>query len=89
MMLLESVSSARTKLLWSIVGVVGTIIVNVIRVALIVVAIYLYGIEIGGLVHSVIGYILFFAWLGLFFYLFSKREAIATRLHLRVNATTR
>lgn len=80
----EDASSARTKLLWSVFGVIGTIIVNFTRVTIIFVAIYLYGIEIGGFVHFSISYIFFFLWLGVFFYLFSKREAIAMKLRLIV-----
>lgn len=85
----EDASNARTKLLWSIFGVIGTIIVNFTRVTIIFAAIYLYGIEIGSLVHFNISYIFFFLWLGVFFYLFSKREAITTKLRLIVRTPMR
>lgn len=83
---LEETSPLRTKLLWAVFGVIGTIAVNFVRVTLIIVTIYLYGIEIGGIIHFSIGYIFFFMWLGLFFYLFSRKEAIAAKLHLSAPA---
>lgn len=85
-MLFEDASSTRTKLLWSLIGVSGTIVVNFVRVTLIFVIDYLYGAEAGGNVHLSIGYVLFFIWLGLFFYLFSKREAISMKIRLIVRA---
>lgn len=88
-LLFEDPSSTRTKLLWSVLGVIGTIVVNFIRVTLIFVTDYLYGFEAGGNVHFSIGYIFFFIWLGLFFYMFSKREAISMKLRSIVRAPMR
>ena len=75
-LLFENGSNAKTKLLWSVIGIIGTVIVNIIRVALIFLTDYFYGSEAGGRFHYTAGYILFFAWLAFFFFLFSKRQAI-------------
>jgi len=88
-MLFEDTSSTRTKLLWSVFGAIGTIIINLMRITFIFVTDYLYGAEAGGFVHFGMGYIFFFVWLGLFLYLFSKRAAIATKLRVLVRAPMR
>jgi len=77
--MIEESASVRTKLLWSVVGVVGTFVVNVIRVSLIAAVIYYFGYENWGEIHSWIGYALFLLWLAFFFLIFSKREVIRHR----------
>lgn len=78
--MMEDPSSLRTKLLWSVAGIIGTFFINIIRVSLIFVGVYFYGFEIWSKIHSVIGYVLFIVWLAIFFLIFSKRQAILSRL---------
>jgi len=76
-LLLEDRSSnIKAKLSWSLIGILGTFLVNVIRVTLIFITDYYYGSEAGGKLHFSVGYILFFAWLAFFFFVFSRRQAI-------------
>lgn len=79
-MLFDDPSSRRTKLLWSIVGILGNLIVNIIRVIVIFLTVYFYGSDMGGQVHYVIGYTLFITWLIVFFYLFSNRQTIQGKI---------
>jgi len=78
--MIEDSSSPRTKLVWSIAGILGTFIINTIRVSLIFVGVYFYGFAIWSEIHSTIGYILFILWLGIFFLIFSNRQAIRGKL---------
>lgn len=80
--LFEDPSSWKIRLAASIIGVVGTFTLNIGRVTIILLTDYFYGTEAGANVHYVIGYGLFSAWLILFLYVYSKREAIQKRLHL-------
>jgi exosortase/archaeosortase family protein len=80
--LAEEPASLETKTLWSLIGIVGTIILNIIRVVMIFLTDYFYGYEVGGWVHYVIGYVLFIAWITIFVYTFSKRQIISQRLKL-------
>ena len=79
-MMMEESVSVRTKLLWSFGGVVGTFVINIIRVSLISAVIYYFGYERWGEIHSWIGYALFLLWLGFFFVIFSKREVIRNKI---------
>jgi len=81
-LLFEDSSKIKTKLLWSFIGIFGTFLVNIIRVTLIFLTDYYLGSEAGGRFHYTAGYILFFAWLALFFFLFSKRNAILKGIQL-------
>jgi exosortase/archaeosortase family protein len=74
--MIEESATMRTKLLWSFGGVVGTFVVNIIRVSLIAAVIYYFGYENWGEIHAWIGYALFLLWLAFFFIVFSKREII-------------
>jgi exosortase/archaeosortase family protein len=74
--MMEESATVRTKLLWSLGGVVGTFVVNIIRVSLIAAVIYYFGYENWGEIHAWIGYALFLVWLAFFFIVFSKREII-------------
>ena len=78
--MMEEPASLRTKLLWSFGGVLGTFVINIIRVSLISAVIYYFGYERWGEIHSWIGYALFLLWLGLFFVTFSKREVIKNKI---------
>ena len=74
--MMEDPSSLRTKSLWSVAGVIGTFMVNIVRVSFIFVVIYFFGFENWGVIHTRIGYVLFVIWLAFFFLIFSKRRAI-------------
>jgi len=78
--MMEDPSSLRTKLSWSIAGIIGTFLVNIIRVSLIFVVIYYFGYEDWGEIHTPIGYVLFIVWLVIFFSVFSMRQAILQKL---------
>lgn len=78
--LFEESTSIPTKLLWGFFGILGTFIVNIVRVTIIFVADYFYGSEVGGKIHYTIGYTLFTTWLAIFFFLFSKRQAIHEKI---------
>lgn len=69
-------SDLRAKLLWAIGGVVGTFLVNLIRVSSIFVVIYFFGYANWPAIHSPIGYVLFLTWVGCFFVMFSRRQSI-------------
>jgi len=81
-LLFEDSSNIKTKLLWSFIGIFGTFLVNVIRVTLIFLTDFYLGSEAGGRFHYTAGYILFFAWLAFFFFIFSKRNAILRGIQL-------
>jgi exosortase/archaeosortase family protein len=72
--LVEEKSSRRTKFVWSVVGIFGTNVVNVIRVIAIYLTDYYVGYEAGAQVHYFIGYVLFIAWLTIFFYAMSRKS---------------
>jgi len=74
--MIEEPARLRTKLIWSTAGIIGTFSINVIRVSLIGWVIYYYGYERWGIIHSWIGYTMFLAWIGFFFIVFAKRQAI-------------
>ena len=78
--MMEDSSSLRTKVIWSVAGIIGTFFVNLIRVSLILVIIYFYGYEGWSKIHTPIGYVLFVAWLVIFFSLFSMRQTILRKL---------
>jgi exosortase/archaeosortase family protein len=80
--MVETPASRRTKLLWSIIGLIGVFVLNIIRLLIVVTSMYFYGYDFGQRVHQVIGYILFLSWLGLFFLLFSKRQTIVRKIQL-------
>jgi len=77
--MLEDPSSIKTKVVWLILGVLGTFFVNLIRIVTLFVGIYFYGYEFYE-VHLYIGYILFITWIAVFFYLFSKRNVISQKI---------
>jgi len=77
----------KTKTLWIIGGLLGTFIINIIRVVNILVAEYFYGGTVSSAVHSVAGYVLFIAWITVFLYIFSQRKILATKLSRLVSIT--
>jgi len=77
--LFEDPSSLKVKLAYSIVGLLGTFALNILRVTIIFLVDFFYGAEVGTTIHYVIGYALFSAWLAIFFYMFSKRRVISEK----------
>lgn len=71
--LVEERSPLRAKLLWATIGIIGTNVVNLVRVILIFLTDYAYGAEMGAQVHYFIGYVLFMTWLTLFLLVMSKK----------------
>lgn len=78
--LFEDPSGWKARLAYSLVGILGTFALNILRVTIIFLADYFYGAEVGGTIHYVIGYALFSAWLAFFLYIYSKREALHARV---------
>jgi len=78
--LIEDTAPPRTKLLWSLVGILGTFIINIIRVTTIFLSWQFYGFEVGETVHWYLGYALLITWLMLFLYLFTKRKVILAQI---------
>lgn len=73
--------SLKTKILWAVIGVTGVLVLNIIRVVIILAAAYYYSAEVAEhLFHPPLGYVLFFTWLALFLYMFSKRQAILEKV---------
>jgi len=77
---LEDTSDWKVKLTASVVGVLGTFALNIVRVTTIFLTDYFYGAEAGATVHYIIGYGLFSVWLALFLYLYSKRRTIQMKI---------
>lgn len=80
--MLETPVGRSTKLLWSLMGLIGVFVVNIIRLLIVVVSMYFYGWDFGQSVHQVIGYILFLSWVAIFLFLFTKRQAIFRKIQL-------
>jgi exosortase/archaeosortase family protein len=78
--LFEDPSGLRVRLLASVIGVLGTFALNIIRVTIIFLTDYFYGAEAGATVHYVIGYGLFSAWIVFFLYIYSKRQSVYRRM---------
>jgi len=78
--LFEDPSDLKVRVAYSIAGVFGTFALNILRVTVIFLVDYFYGVEVGGFVHYVIGYILFTAWLVFFLYVYSKREIVQAKI---------
>jgi len=80
LILFEDPSGSKVKIVFSIVGLLGTFALNIVRVTIIFLTDYFYGTTVGGTVHYVIGYALFSAWLAFFFYIYSKRQTLNARI---------
>jgi len=78
--LFEDPSGLKVKLAYSIVGLLGTFALNIVRVTIIFLADYFYEVEVGAAIHYIIGYILFSTWLACFFYIYSKRQTLHAKI---------
>lgn len=78
----ETSVGRRTKLLWSVIGLIGVFVLNIIRLLIVVVSMYFYGWDFGQRVHQVIGYVLFLSWIAVFLLLFTKRQTILGKIQL-------
>jgi exosortase/archaeosortase family protein len=66
LMLLDEKASAKRKLAIALIGVAGTMFVNIMRLNVIFLVIYALGIDVGLFVHTYLGYTLFLAWVMIF-----------------------
>lgn len=78
--LFEDPSGLKVKTAYSIAGFLGTFALNIVRVTVIFLADYFYGVEVGASVHYTIGYVLFSVWLAVFFYIYSKRQTLHAKI---------
>ncbi len=76
--LAETPGRAKTKALWAVPGILGTFLLNILRIVLIFVTDYFYGSEVGAQVHYFIGYVLFLTWTTVFLYIFQKKVVVST-----------
>lgn len=78
----ETPVSKRTKLLWSLAGLIGVFLLNIVRLLIVVASMYFYGYDFGQRVHQYIGYVLFISWLVVFLLLFTKRQTIVDKVQI-------
>jgi exosortase/archaeosortase family protein len=55
-------ASLKRKLVATSIGLLGTLLINILRLALIFLAVYFLGIDIGLIIHTYLGYGLFIIW---------------------------
>lgn len=55
-------ASLRRKLIATSIGLLGTLLVNILRLTLIFLSVYFLGIDVGLLIHTYLGYGLFIIW---------------------------
>jgi len=80
--MMETPTSRRTRLLWSVFGLIGMFIINIIRLLIVIASMYFYGYNFGQSVHQAIGYPLFLSWLAIFLLLFAKRQTVLGKIQL-------
>lgn len=78
--LMEDPSPIKTRIVYSVIGLTVTFALNILRVTMIFITDYFYGVEAGATVHYVIGYTLFTIWLVCFLYIYSKRQTIHNKI---------
>lgn len=59
-------SPIRKKVIATAIGLIGTLLVNLLRLSVIFLAIYFLGIDVGMFIHTYLGYGLFIIWVVLF-----------------------
>ena len=78
--LFEDPSGTKVKTAYAIIGLLGTFALNIVRVTMVFLGGYFFGADVGGTIHYVGGYILFTIWLAFFLYVYSKRQALHTKI---------
>jgi exosortase/archaeosortase family protein len=78
--LFEDPSGLKVRLSACVIGVLGTFVLNIVRITVIFLTDFFYGAEAGATVHYVIGYALFSAWLVFFLYVYYKRKNIRVKI---------
>jgi exosortase/archaeosortase family protein len=66
LLVFDAKSSMKRKVIATSVGLVGTLLVNILRLVMIFLSVYFLGIETGLLIHTYLGYGLFIAWVLIF-----------------------
>lgn len=72
LLVLDTKSSIRKKAIALSVGLIGTFMVNLLRLSTIFLSVYFLGIDAGLLLHTYLGYVLFTIWVVLFWSLAFK-----------------
>jgi exosortase/archaeosortase family protein len=78
--LFEDSRGWKIRVLASVVGIVGTFGLNIVRVIGIFLTDYFYGAEVGAIVHYFIGYVFFSVWLTLFLYAYFKTKTMKIKI---------
>lgn len=78
--LLEDSRGWKIRVLASVIGIVGTFCMNIVRITAILLTDYFYGVEVGAIVHYFIGYVLFSAWLAFFLYAYFKSKTMKIKI---------
>lgn len=66
LMILDIKTTFKRKLLWTVIGTLGTFLVNIVRLFSIFLAAYLLEIETALAIHTYLGYSLFIVWIFMF-----------------------
>jgi len=66
LMILDTKASFKHKLLWAVIGLVGTFMVNIVRLLSIFLAAYFMEIDTALAIHTYLGYSLFIGWVLVF-----------------------
>jgi len=82
LMILDVKTTYKRKMLCTVIGLIGTFLVNILRLFTIFLAVYFVRIEAGIAVHTYLGYTLFIAWVFVFWtiafkYLLKPRKKTA------------
>jgi exosortase/archaeosortase family protein len=62
LMILDTKSTYKSKLLWTALGIIGTFVVNILRLLSIFLAAYLLELDTAMSIHTYLGYSLFIVW---------------------------
>jgi exosortase/archaeosortase family protein len=78
LLVIDVKSSMKKKAIATSVGLLGTLLVNILRLTMIFLAVYFLGIEVGLLIHTYLGYGLFILWVVSFWSLAFKYLTVQT-----------
>jgi exosortase/archaeosortase family protein len=85
--LTDLVKSNKMRLFWGVLGLIGTIFVNIFRLTLIFIAGELWNVEAAVLIHRHGGDIIFIAWIFFFIFIIAKIKNInSTRVFVRLKS---